>query len=398
MNLTGIGLAILGIIVATVVGIIAVVTRQRRRKIFMGSIAALLVVVSIGGLLFSFDILFRTSAPVADSLNLYTSNNDHLIAIKAKDATIRWQTAQINGVAPPLVVGDTLYAAGNLATYALHANNGQQIWRSGTSIVPIAVANGLLVGPTQSNSTINGSSFSALHTTDGSLAWTSTITTFGGNLVIQNATVYGGTSEGLVYALDLNDGHVLWSHSFASGQHDPNIDQITSLTASADSILGIIGIQNNLRLFALDPSTQQVRWQKTLAQAAWPIGGATAVAGVLYLGTGSDVEAYHTIDGTRIWTYPFTGNESTSLLVVDNTTLYFGGGGAVYAIKTQDGTAQWIHHESSDTFFLTVNIAQGVVFSRSQCTGPDELPSFRQCNFWVALRASDGFLYYRHGA
>ncbi len=397
MNLGGIALSLLGLIVTLAFGLMTLLNRQRPRKILFGSIAALLAVVSVVGLLTSLDILFRATAPVSDNLNLYSiDNSGRLVALKAKDATIRWQVSFVGGAAPPFVAGDVLYTETNSGTYAVRASDGRQIWHSTTAIKPGALTNDVVIGITQRNST-NGSTFAALRTSDGSLAWTSSATTFD-DLVLQDTVVYGGTTDGLVYALQVSNGQVLWQHSLASGQHDPNLDEISSLATDDGKVFGIIGIQNNLRLFAIDQLTQRVDWQNTLPQSAWAIGGIATAPGVFYLGTGSDVEAFNTSDGTLLWKYAFAGNQSTSPFVLFNNILYFGSGGAMYALKAHDGSVQWIHHDSTDTFFAAVNVYQNIVFARSECVGPHELPTIQQCNFWFAFRASDGLEYYRHNA
>ncbi|MDP3878960.1 MAG: PQQ-binding-like beta-propeller repeat protein [Dehalococcoidales bacterium] len=143
---------------------------------------------------------------------------------------------------------------------------------------------------------------------------------------VANGTVYIGSRDNKLYALDANTGAKRWEFTTDSW--------VDSSPVVADGVV-YFG-SNDSKLYALDAGTGKKLWD---FKTQYAITSAAAVAnGVVYFG-GDDYYLYalDSKDGTKIWDYRTRGIVKSSP-VVANGILYAGTGSDFsYALDTRDG-------------------------------------------------------------
>lgn len=155
-------------------------------------------------------------AVAVDGDRLY-AGRDRVYALDARSGTREWtfDDDTITAFGDPVVAGDTVYAAATRRSdgvptgtlYALDADDGSERWRVETALSPTPPAvtsDGLYLGADR----VLALGF------DGSIRWE-----YGGNQFVAaspsvaDGTVYLGSIDGRVVALDANDGSERWTNS-----------------------------------------------------------------------------------------------------------------------------------------------------------------------------------------
>lgn len=170
----------------------------------------------------------------------------------------------------------------------------------------------------------------ALNAVTGALVWR---TKTGGPItagpVIATDTVYIGSSDGYLYAFDAATGTVRWRFN---GQSPIGT---TPAVASGTVYLGW-----NREMIALSAANGAVRWRYTDKQ-----GNITSPAvgnGRVYYGGNGRVIALSAGAGQQLWQYPHGNGAVFSNALVDGDTLYVGDhAGYVNALGALDGTLRW---------------------------------------------------------
>jgi outer membrane protein assembly factor BamB len=402
-----VGLALLGLLVALVLGLAAVFNRQARRTgalVALGLAAAALLLGSWG-----LGFIFRATAPVPGDVLLFGASSDQtVVALSARDATTRWSVsvapAELDG---PLVEQDgVVYVSTFTGVEALAAGDGHQLWQSTTAIQvePGSIAGGVLYGASVQNG--QTSSFvAALDVATGHQLWRATglglgPAGIGSNLLPVEGVVLVGDEHGQVRALDTTSGGLRWQVAL------PTTGPVLWLTADrAGMVYGIaqeVGVVQPALAFALDPQTQVVRWQhafsapsRTKSRTTNVLPFLTVSGGALYVGTSSALVALDAASGRQRWQYSVSKGVS-SPIVVDQGIAYFGSIGGFSAVRTSDGTALWTHADSSSLGFGTALLSHGVVFAHAGLVGPQPWLTLDSGQHDYAFRASDGYQYYRH--
>ncbi|WP_142860751.1 outer membrane protein assembly factor BamB family protein [Salinigranum halophilum] len=149
---------------------------------------------------------------------------------------------------------------------------------------------------------------------------------------VARGTVFVGSQNGRLYALDTADGTELWTADLGSG--------IRSSPAVADEtvIVGCTG--TNETIYALSTVDGTVQWSLDAGEIV--SSSPAVVDGTVYIGTNRNaVSALSVEDGTTHWTADVGGNVRSSPAVVDDT-VYFGSDDRyVYAVSAADGSEQW---------------------------------------------------------
>ena len=173
----------------------------------------------------------------------------------------------------------------------------------------------------------------ALDAATGHVRWTySTLTYVEAKPVVVGGTVYIGGADNSVYALDAATGHVRWTYTTG--------DQVYSSPAVAGGTV-YIG-SNDHKVYALDAATGHVRWTYTTGDQ---VDSSPAVAGgTVYIG--SDDHKVYALDaatGHVRWTYT-TGGEVDSSPAVAGGTVYIGSWDYnVYALDAATGHVRWTY-------------------------------------------------------
>ncbi len=273
------------------------------------------------------------SSPVAALGMLYIPGADgYLYALAQNTGIMAWRVFLGNHLtdATPALEGQVLFVAmHSSALAALDARSGRLYWTFDTGekiqAPPLVAGNRLPSGRL------------LWKFQRGPEGWPTS-----GAPALAGSTVYVGLGSGTrLWALDLNNGHVLWS--FDTG------DRVTS-AATIDAASVYIATWHG-SIFALDRMHGTLRWSYALntqhSQAIVDgVGGSMALAnGRLYVGDyrGSLL----CIDATRgalLWRYA-TGAQILATPVVTWGQVYVGSGdGYFYALDARTGRPVWRYH------------------------------------------------------
>ncbi|GAA3761851.1 PQQ-binding-like beta-propeller repeat protein [Plantactinospora mayteni] len=153
--------------------------------------------------------------------------------------------------------------------------------------------------------------------------------------VVAGDTVYLGSADGILYALDAATGTVRWTH--------PIPEPDTTLTV-ADGVLYLAGSE---LLSALDVDTHQLRW-------SYRVGGSlrstlSAADGLVYLADqhgslGPTLYALDQATGQLRWTRDLGHLDGTGPTVAHGL-VYVGGDHTLYALDARTGAVRWSYPE-----------------------------------------------------
>jgi len=291
---------------------------------------------STGTLLWSFptgEVMAVSPALAVSNGAVYVGSNSGggpfpFYALQASTGAVLWSYGTAVGTAsPPTIVNGVVYIGGFDWDYALNASDGNQIWRGETqysTASSMAFAegavyssrnSGLFSAEYSSPAVANGVVYFAtdmvsLNASDGTrgcsadlngVAAANAITcdvlwnyTAGGSVTysspaIANGVVYFGSDGGNVYALNADNGALLWSYA--------NSGAVQSSPAVANGVVYIGSDDNNL--YALNASTGAQLWSYTTGGS---VESAPAVAnGVVYVGS----------DDGNVYAFGLTGDAGT---------------------------------------------------------------------------------------
>jgi glucose dehydrogenase len=266
-----------------------------------------------------------SSPAVANGVVYVGSDDGDLYALNASTGAILWSYTTGGPVtSSPAVVNGVVYVgSSDRNVYALNASTGAKLWSYTTAAIvrsSPAVANGVVyVGSDDFN-------VYALNASTGAKLWSYTTgNTVGSSPAVANGVVYTGSNDNNVYALNASTGAKLWS--FATG------NVVYSSPAVANGVVYIGG-------YALNASTGALLWISSTGFATSP-----AVAnGVVYVCTGDgSIHALNANTGAVLWSYTTTGNQQSSLTIVDGV-VYINAGDAtgqmnLYAFSLGGGSA-----------------------------------------------------------
>ncbi len=208
-----------------------------------------------------------------------------LYAVRAQDGEVLWKETHINlsqeGELILLAVADgVVYGCTEGAVYAINARDGSILWRYPphafmTPGGPLAVSNQMLfVGTQGSVDQPETSALYVINTQNGSLRWYKLMGDYVGTAFLNNVA-YVSSRDQYLYALNMNNGTVLWRHKFIYPTN-PALAMNGALYINSDGA------------YALDSTNGSILWHKPLG-ASQSVGfiPSTVVDGVDYLGSGS---------------------------------------------------------------------------------------------------------------
>jgi len=305
--------------------------------------------------------------------------------------TTIWTYSSSGNFISPVINNNTVYVAANGdGLYALYANNGSQIWKSGspgsTSILAPAIDDGLVYESWYSHPRFTPAvcGLTAYYINNGSKKWqyetpTSTVsapTVFGGivyigiyhDLKALNATdgtakwsfsagesyidstpavvndiIYFGTyyfgSFGRIYALNATTGSLKWNSSTANDIH-------TAITFSGGKVYA--GCYDG-KVYAFNAITGANLFNYTTGGEIW--GASPAIdGGIVYIGSRDNkLHAFNAANGAPVWTYT-TGSYIEESPAIASGIVYFGSmDGNIYALNATNGNIIWKYYTGSSS-------------------------------------------------
>ena len=334
---------------------------------------------STGELLWSFATggAVRASPTVSDGVVYAGSDDAHLYALDASTGELLWRFDTGDPVkSRPAVSGGMVYlSARDQGAHRLHAvdsASGERVW-----VAPIPIAFAPETAPAVAGSRVfvasSDGDLYALHASTGEVAWT-----FDPPSPPASQPVVGGgrvflTTAGNVYAVDQENGRMIWSDYFwsidyerqpfppiviedvvyvSNGQylfgHDAATGQSVMVLQAGGALDTPPAIHEGLvyigsdggQLYARDPSRRGV----VAEQLIWgfDIGPRTlrhpvVANGILYAQSNDGrLEAFNAANGRLIWSLDLGElADRRSFTVVENTVYVGAGDGSVYALKTE---------------------------------------------------------------
>ena len=197
----------------------------------------------------------------------------------------------------------------------------------------------------------------ALDTSDGTEQWSFStgVSAVEPSPTVADGTVYVGSNDNNVYALDASDGTKQWNYTTGGTVYSsPTVADGTVYVGSNDG-----------NLYALDASDGTEQWSFSTG-VYYVESSPTVVDGTVYVGSGNDnVYALDASDGTEQWSFT-TGGMVESSPTVSGGTVYVGSGdNNVYALDASDGTEQW-NYTTGRTVVSAPTVADGTVYVGSR--------------------------------
>ena len=165
--------------------------------------------------------------------------------------------------------------------------------------------------------------------------WSVNITTESGIVTGPNGTIYVGSRNGTLYALN-KDGSVLWAYNFNASLNTPALSKNGTIYVSD---------QQNNKLTAINPDGNLL-WTCSNINISTSYNSAPTIGsdGTIYVG-GSSLYAINPTDGSVEWSYTVTGTINMAPAVGSNGIIYVastgnGTNGTLYAINP-DGKLKW---------------------------------------------------------
>jgi outer membrane protein assembly factor BamB len=232
-------------------------------------------------------------------------------------------------------VGDTTFAVTDgtavLGRTAVDATDGTVTWEleggSGFVGTPAVVGNTVYAGS-------DDQYLYAVEATTGQVRWS-----FRADgriratpVVDRDGTVYVGTSEGSLYAVDTADGRELWRTEIGGTIQSPTLSDGTLYLGRFDE-----------PLFAVDTDDGSILWQTTPDTDSRFLPQSPAAAdGLVYAGANGDLRAFDAADGTQQWRVTADSQPvvQSSPAVADGR-VFLNFGSAVRAFDANSGEQLW---------------------------------------------------------
>lgn len=171
---------------------------------------------------------------------------------------------------------------------------------------------------------------------------------------VYDGTVFIGSLDGTVYAIDAESGDEQWSVTTeGSIRAAPTVFGSVVYAGSGDG-----------NVYELDRETGVERWRY---ETAAPIDGSPAVFDlILYVANREGrVHAINLLRREPVWRTETAGGVRSAPLVVDDTLYVSATDGILHALDTRDGTAQWTF-DTDDELHTTPMVAQRTVYVGDQ--------------------------------
>jgi len=286
------------------------------------------------------------STPALAEGALYFGSNDHnLYALDTASGALRWKFATKGRVTSSPAVGEGRVYFGSYDSnfYALDAASGALVWKFATG------------GERRFSGThLHGAEPAAEVMPDPYDVYLSSPT-------LANGTVYFGSGDGNVYALDAANGALRWKF------HTGNV--VHASPAVAGGIL-YVGSWDSY-FYALDAASGREVWRfKTGVDAAInnQVGiqsSAVVADGIVYFGCrDAHLYALDAASGAQRWAFPTEGSWVVSSPAVRDGTVYFAtsDSGLVEALDAKSGTAKFSLDFRHWPFFSSPALAGDFVY------------------------------------
>lgn len=288
------------------------------------------------------------SSPAVVNGVVYVGSNDHfLYAIDAETGTQKWKfkTGSRISSSPAVVDGTVFFGSFDSIFYAVDVTSGKLKWKFQTAGERRYIGTHLhgsepaaepmpdpfdfyLSSPTVANGTVyfgsGDTNVYALDAGTGNLKWKfKTGDVVHASPALADGTIFVGSWDSYFYGLDAATGREKWK--FKTGE-DPDMHNQVGIQASAIVADGMVyfGCRDS-NFYALDENTGQKRWTMS-NHGSWVISSPAVQNGKIYFGT-SDSGMFHALDaktGAPVFSLKTQGWPMFSSPAIAGNMLYIG--------------------------------------------------------------------------
>ncbi|MDP3105666.1 MAG: PQQ-binding-like beta-propeller repeat protein, partial [Candidatus Methanoperedens sp.] len=182
---------------------------------------------------------------------------------------------------------------------------------------------------------------------------------------VSSGTVYIGSMDSYVYALDATSGNVRWKYETG--------DKVKSSPTIADSTVFVGSLDKYF--YALDAVSGALKWKY---QTGYVYSSPVVSGGIVYVGGGTMDSYFYALDATNgelKWKYSLGSGIVWSSPAVSNGIVYFGTeenqrlsptdvkvtGGSLYALDAGSGTLKW-KYTSEGSISSSPSVSNGMIY------------------------------------
>lgn len=247
---------------------------------------------------------------------------------------------------------DLVYTSGSGEIIALDPSDGTREWTQGVE------GYGHRLQATADRLYACEKSVRALDAHSGEEVWTTDLAAEGSRPTVVDGTVYVGTRDGVVVALDATDGEERWRRSLGGAR--------VRQPAVVDSTVYVGGLRaSSGTVVALEAETGEVVWQESTTRVGPDQAPALTDDAVFVGGRGdgqAQLVAHDRSDGSRQWTTDAgTGLVGPPTATAD--TVYAGAtDGMFYAVDRSSGAIQWQFDAGSPVDDVAPIVGDGALY------------------------------------
>lgn len=269
--------------------------------------------------------------------SVYVGSADQsLYALDADTGAVKWRFnagGEINS-SPAVLGGRVLFTSSDGTLHALDARTGRRLWSRTADYhqSPVTVAE-----PSSSGWVYVGSSRGTVEAFDlrGGQHWSFATR---GNTVsipaVRNGTLYVGSSDHSVYALNAQSGALKWS-TMTKGSVS------AAPTATTEKIY--VGSRDG-SFYALDSASGRILWAHRTAGPIHPSAALDAKRKVVYVGSGDGYfYALDAIKGRQLWKWNLRSPIVSSAAVTPGV-VFVGAGNSIVGLDSRNGKQLWGQH------------------------------------------------------
>jgi len=203
------------------------------------------------------------------------------------------------------------------------------------------------------------------------------------SLSVVDGICYTTAPNGVVSALRVSDGLLLWRH--AGGKTGEESATVVDGVIYLAPLLPYESTATAVTVDALRASDGSPLWSRTLPTDAPAFFQLTVVNKVVYIRSAVErIDALRTSDGSLLWHYTSRSSFVSLPSVADGIVYALTQDGHLYALRASDGFLLWTYHSQSPAQPLSPVVVDGMAFLSLQRGGMD------------VLRADTGVLLWRY--
>jgi outer membrane protein assembly factor BamB len=321
--------------------------------------------------------MVQSSAALHDGTVYIGSGDGLLYALDASTGAQRWRFRTGRAISSTPAVADGLVFVGSRDNtfWAVDERTGEERWRleTGRDVpFPWGFESGDLYtsSPAWAGGTLYfGSGDGRVYAVDpksGRIRWRfSTRGRVRSSPAVADGRLYTGSADGTLYALDAKSGRELWrfdteGHGLESGKFGFDRRTIQASPAVGDGRV-YVGSRDGF-LYAVDAATGKQLWRVD-HQMSWVNTSPAFADGIVYAGSSDErfLQAVDARTGRERWRVTTQRPVWSSPAVVGNMVYVGDGSGTVYAVDRASGQERW-RHQAGRRIFSSPVIADGVLY------------------------------------